>query len=106
MRVQRCPEERSVLSLLDSSALKLVDAYWAQFFGCALEALRTDTPLIVASSGSSAYAGCYLMEFGGAPVVALPVGEPGSTRVLIQQWRAGVVRQPADRAMLQQPSVG
>ena len=80
------------------------------------------------------------MEFGGAPAVALPVGESGSTRVLIQQWRAGVVRQPAlvqsvfgervaatvgpayvgrlpmspllltphfaDRAMLQQPSVG
>jgi RimJ/RimL family protein N-acetyltransferase len=83
------------LSSLDASVLKLVDSYWAQFFGCAPEALRADTPQIVASPGSGACAGCYLMEFGGAPVVSMPLDESESSRAAIQQWRAGVVRRPA-----------
>jgi GNAT superfamily N-acetyltransferase len=83
------------VSSLDSSVLKLVDSYWAEFFGCAPDALRTDTPQIVASTGPGAYAGCYLMEFGGAPVVSLPVDELESSRAAIEQWHAGVVRLPA-----------
>jgi RimJ/RimL family protein N-acetyltransferase len=82
------------LSSLDPSVLELVDFYWAQFFGCVPEALRADTPQIIASSGPGAYAGCYLMEFGGAPVVSLPVEEFEFNRAAIEQWRAGVLRRP------------
>jgi len=57
--------------------LKLVDSYWAEFFGCAPDALRTDTPQIVAHAELADHAGCYLMEFGGAPIVSLPVDEIG-----------------------------
>jgi GNAT superfamily N-acetyltransferase len=89
-----CLQERSVLSSLDPSVLELVDFYWAQFFGCVPEALRADTPQIVASSGPGAYAGCHLMEFGGAPVVSLPVEELESNGAAIEQWRAGVLRHP------------
>jgi hypothetical protein len=83
------------LSSLDSSVLKLVDSYWAEFFGCAPEALRTDTPQIVAHAGLGDYAGCYLMEFGGAPIVSLPADELESSRAAIEQWHAGIVRLPA-----------
>src|ERR1700722_2232814 len=89
-----CIKGRAALSSLDSSLLELVDFYWAQFFGCVPEALRADTPQIVASSGPGAYAGCHLMEFGGAPVVSLPVEELESNRAAIEQWRAGVLRHP------------
>jgi GNAT superfamily N-acetyltransferase len=92
---KRNTKERPLLSSLDSSLLQLVDSYWAQFFGCLPEALRTDTPQIIASSGPGAYAGCYLMEFGGAPVVSLPVAQLESSRAAIGQWHAGVVRFPA-----------
>ncbi len=80
------------MSSLDSSVLELVDSYWAQFFGCLPEALRADIPQIVASSGPCAYTGCYVMEFGGAPVVSLPVDELELNRAAIEQWRAGVLR--------------
>src|SRR6202035_5090785 len=90
-----CLQERSVLSSLDPSVLELVDFYWAQFFGCVPEALRADTPQIVASTGPGAYAGCYLMEFGGAPVVSLPVAQLESSLAEIGQWHAGIVRFPA-----------
>ena len=88
-------EGRAALSSLDSSLLKLVDSYWAQFFGCVPEALRTDTAQIVAHAGLGDYAGCYLMEFGGAPVVSLPVDELESSRAAIEQLHAGTVRKPA-----------
>jgi GNAT superfamily N-acetyltransferase len=83
-----------IVSSLDSSLLKLVDSYWADFFGCALEGLRNDTPQIVAHAGIGDYAGCYLMEFGGAPIVSLPADELESNRTAIEQWHAGVVRLP------------
>lgn len=34
------------------------------------------------------------MEFGGAPIVSLPVDELESNRVAIEQWHAGIVRFP------------
>jgi hypothetical protein len=83
------------LSSLDSSVLKLVDSYWAEFFDCAPDALRSDTPQIVAHAGLGEYAGCYVMEFGLAPIVSLPVAELESSRAAIEQWHAGVVRLPA-----------
>ena len=86
---------RVTLSSLDSSVLKLVDSYWAEFFGCAPDALRTDTPQIVAHAGLADYVRCYLMGFGGAPIVSLPVDELESSRAAIEQWHAGVVRLPA-----------
>ena len=85
----------AALSSLDSSLVKLVDSYWAQFFGCPPEALRSDTVQIVAHAGLGDYAGCYLMEFGGAPIVSLPVDELESSRAAIEQWHAGIVRFPA-----------
>jgi GNAT superfamily N-acetyltransferase len=83
------------LSFLDSSVLKIVGSYWAEFLGCTPEALRSDTPQIVAHAGLGDYPGCYLMEFGRAPIVSLPVDELESNRTAIKQWHAGVVRLPA-----------
>ena len=54
------------VSSLDSVLLEVVDRYWARFFGCAPEALRSETAQLGAHTD---YAGCCLMEFGGAPVI-------------------------------------
>ena len=35
------------------------------------------------------------MEFGGAPIVSLPIGELEAYHAAIAQWKAGVVRMPA-----------
>jgi len=35
------------------------------------------------------------MEFGGAPIVSLPIGEIEPYRAAIAHWRAGIVRMPA-----------
>jgi RimJ/RimL family protein N-acetyltransferase len=83
------------VSSLDSALLEVVDRYWARFFDCAPEALRSDTAQIGVHVGQGDYAGCYLMEFGGAPVVSLPIGEVERYRAAIAQWKAGVVRMPA-----------
>ena len=80
------------MSSLDAGLLELVDGYWAQFFGCALSALRSDTAQMVVHND---YAGCYLMEFGGAPIVSLPEDEIEPNRAAIEQWQAGIVRIPA-----------
>jgi hypothetical protein len=73
-------------------SLEVIDRYWAQFFGCAPEALRTNTAQMAVHTD---YAGCYLMEFGGAPIVSLPLGEVEAYRATIAQWQAGVARMPA-----------
>jgi RimJ/RimL family protein N-acetyltransferase len=92
------------VSLLDSALLEAVDRYWARFLGCAPEALRSNTAQIGVHTGQDDYAGrwlkerrvlCYLMEFGGAPIVSLPIGEVESYRAAIAQWQAGTVRMPA-----------
>jgi len=83
------------VSSLDSALLEVVDRYWARFFGCAPEALRSDTVQIGVHTGQGDYAGCYLMEFGGAPVVSLPVGEVETYHAAIAHWKAGTVRMPA-----------
>ena len=54
------------VSSLDPVLMKVVDRYWARFFGCAPEALRSETAQLGVHTDS---AGCYLMEFGGAPVI-------------------------------------
>jgi GNAT superfamily N-acetyltransferase len=80
------------MSSLDSGLLHLVDGYWARFFGCAPEALRSKTAQMVVHDD---YAGCYLMEFGGAPIVSLPIGEVEPYRADITHLQAGTVRMPA-----------
>jgi hypothetical protein len=57
--------------------------------------LRSDTAQVGVHIGQGDYAGCYLMEFGGAPIVSLPIGEIESYRAAIVQWQAGIVRMPA-----------
>ena len=83
------------VSSLDPALLELVDRYWARFFGCAPQALRSDTAQMGVHIGQGDYAGCYLMEFGGAPIVSLPIGEIEPHRAAIAQWQAGTVRTPA-----------
>jgi GNAT superfamily N-acetyltransferase len=80
------------MSSLDPGLLQLVDGYWARFFDCAPEALRSNTAQIGVHTD---YAGCYLMEFGGAPIVSLPIGEVEFYRAQIAQLQAGSVRMPA-----------
>lgn len=68
------------VSSLDPALLEVVDRYWARFFGCAPAVLRSDTAQIGVHSdvlmhrahttGQGDYAWCYLMEFGGAPIVS------------------------------------
>jgi hypothetical protein len=57
--------------------------------------LRSDTAQMGVQTGQGDYAGCYLMEFGGAPIVSLPIGEIEPYRAAIVQWQAGIVRMPA-----------
>jgi RimJ/RimL family protein N-acetyltransferase len=83
------------VGLLDSALLEVVDRYWTGFFGCAREALRSNTAQMGVHTGQDDYAGCYLMEFGGAPIVSLPIGEIQSYRAAIAQWRPGIVRMPS-----------
>jgi GNAT superfamily N-acetyltransferase len=80
------------MSSLDPGLMQLVDGYWARFFGCASEALRSNT---VQMAVHTDYAGCYLMEFGGAPIVSLPIGEVERYRADIVHFQAGTVRKPA-----------
>jgi hypothetical protein len=86
--------------LFDSGLLEVVDRYWARFLGCAPETLRSNTTQIGVHTGQDDYAGswlkekrvlCYLMEFGGAPIVSLPIGEIEPYRAAIAQWQAGIV---------------
>jgi RimJ/RimL family protein N-acetyltransferase len=83
------------VSSMDSALLEVVDRYWAQFFGCAPEALRSDTAQMGVHTAEDDYAGCYLMEFGGSPVVSLPIGEVEPYRAAIARWEAGILRMPA-----------
>jgi hypothetical protein len=83
------------VSSFDSALLELVDRYQARFFGCPPEALRSDTAQMGVHIGQGDYAGCYLMEFGGAPIVSLPIGEVEPYRAAITRWHAGIVRMPA-----------
>jgi hypothetical protein len=77
---------------LHSALIEVVDCYWARFFGCTSGALRSNTAQIGVHTD---YAGCYLMEFGGAPIVSLPIAEVELYRAAIAQWQAGIVRMPA-----------
>jgi GNAT superfamily N-acetyltransferase len=83
------------VSSLDSALLDVVDRYWAQFFGCVPAALRSDSAQMGSHTGGDNYPGCYLMEFGRAPVVALPIGEAERHRAAIAGWQPGIARMPA-----------
>jgi GNAT superfamily N-acetyltransferase len=83
------------MNTLDPEFLDRVDRYWADFLGCAPDMLRRETPQVVGHAALDDYAGCYLMEFGGAPIVSLPIDEVESYRQAVAQWRPGIVRTPA-----------
>jgi ribosomal protein S18 acetylase RimI-like enzyme len=80
------------ISALDSTFVDLVDSYWAQFLGCSPEMLRKEKTQLLPHAGLGDYAGCYIIEFGGAPVVSLPANEVQSYRDVIERWQLGVVR--------------
>jgi GNAT superfamily N-acetyltransferase len=81
-------------STLDSALLELVDSYWTEFLDCAPDTLRRQTVQLVVHAALGDYAGCYLMEFGGAPIVSLPVHEVESYRAAVTRWHPGIVRMP------------
>jgi RimJ/RimL family protein N-acetyltransferase len=83
------------ISALDPAFVGLVDDYWAQFLGCLPEMLRNEKPLLLAHSELGDYAGCYIIEFGTAPIVSLPANEIKSYRDEIARWQPGVIRTPA-----------
>jgi GNAT acetyltransferase len=80
---------------LDFTFLDLVDRYWAQFLGCSPEMLRKEKTQLLPHAGLGDYAGCYIIEFGAAPVVSLPPDEVESYRDVIAGWQPGVVRTAA-----------
>jgi RimJ/RimL family protein N-acetyltransferase len=83
------------MTTLDSTFLDLVDRYWAKFLGCSPGALRKERAQVLAHAELANYAGCYLIEFGAAPVISLPANEVEFYGDAIAQWRPGVVRAPA-----------
>jgi hypothetical protein len=83
------------ISALDSTFLDLVDSYWAEFLGCSPGVLRHDRTQLLRHAGLGDYAGCYIIEFGAAPVVSLPADEVETYRDVIARWQPGVVRTPA-----------
>jgi hypothetical protein len=52
------------VSLLDSALLEVVDRYWARFFGCAPEALRSDTGQMGVHTGQDDKAQIHLRPRG------------------------------------------
>jgi hypothetical protein len=80
---------------LEPAFLDIVDAYWSKFFGGSPDTLRKETAQVLAPAELTNYAGCYLMEFGAAPVISLPPDEVESYREPVARWRPGVVRMPS-----------
>lgn len=80
---------------LDPAFLDIVDAYWSQFFGSSRDTLRKETAQVLAHAELTNYAGCYLMEFGAAPVISLLPDEVEFYREAVARWRPGVVRMPS-----------
>lgn len=80
---------------LDSAFLGLVDSYWAQFLGCSPGMLRHERTQLLRHAGLGDYAGCYIIEFGSAPVVSLPANDVETYRDVIARWQPGVVRTAA-----------
>lgn len=81
--------------VLDPISLGLVDAYWAQFLGCSRANLRNDRTQLIAHAELGDYAGCYVIQFGSAPIVSLPNNDVESYRHVAAGWQSGVVWQPS-----------
>ena len=71
------------IGTLDPAFLDLVNCYWAQFLGCLPGMLRNDKAQLLSHAELGDYAGCYIIEFGAAPIVSLPANEAESYRDLI-----------------------
>jgi GNAT superfamily N-acetyltransferase len=92
----KLPEPPTVtIRTLDPLFLSLADAYWAHFLGCSPVKLRNDRTLLLSHAELGDYAGCYIIQFGGAPVVSLPANEIESYRHVVEAWPTGVVRSPS-----------
>jgi hypothetical protein len=83
------------ISALDFTFLDLVDSYWAQFLGCSPEMLRKEKTQLLPHAGLGDYGGCYIIEFGAAPLGSLPMDELESYRDVIARLQPGVVRTAA-----------
>ncbi len=83
------------MNRLDPAFVYIVDAYWSQFFGGSPDILRKRTAQVLGHAELSSYAGCYLMEFGAAPVISLPSDEVEFYHEAVARWRPGVVRMPS-----------
>jgi GNAT superfamily N-acetyltransferase len=75
-----------------------MDSYWAELFDCAPSALRGAQAHLSSPRGVGDFPECYLMEFGGAPVVSLPADERDEFGSALLRWTAGIVRDPARAA--------
>jgi GNAT superfamily N-acetyltransferase len=53
-------------------AIERVDAYWASFFGCRIEAMRAARTLVLPHVGLEDYAGVFLLRRGPACLVSVP----------------------------------
>jgi ribosomal protein S18 acetylase RimI-like enzyme len=82
------------ISALDPVFVGLLDDYWAEFLGSSPEKLRKEKTQLLAHAELRDYAGCYIIEFGVAPIVSLPANEVESYREEIARWQPGVVRTP------------
>jgi hypothetical protein len=72
-----------------------VDAYWAEFFGCDVRTLRPSRTVVLPHAALAGYAGVYVMEFGGAPVVSAPLSLAPGLRAAAAALAPGSVRVPA-----------
>jgi murein DD-endopeptidase / murein LD-carboxypeptidase len=84
-----------LVNRLDPKFLDIVDVYWSKFFGSSPDTLRKETAQVLAHAEPANYAGCYLMEFGAAPVISLPPDEVEFYREAVAGWRPGIVRMPS-----------
>lgn len=62
---------------------------------CPRENLRSDRTQLLAHAELSDYAGCYIIQFGSAPIVSLPDNDVESYRHVVVGWQSGVVWQPS-----------
>ena len=59
-------------SPLARKSVDAIDAYWADSFGCPIEALRPERTLVVPHAAHVGFDGAYAMTFGSQPIIAVP----------------------------------
>jgi len=82
-------------SRLTPATANAVDAYWAAWFACPVEALRPARALVLPHAGHEGYNGIYAMTFGAEPIISVPRGRLSELTPRLRVWTAATLRDSA-----------